>query len=411
MPPHAHLGYVNPVVDHDFPDPGVFYHAPNRTWYAYSTNSNGKNVQCSHSTDFCSWSHSPHDCLPGPLPAWISSSPGFVWAPEVITAPQNRGGYLMYVSVQDVTTGKQCIGVAYSQASPLGPFYFLDNRPMISRGEFGGCLDPQPFEDPNSGQRYLIFKSDVDRMYTKGPQLWLQKLSEDGLRLEGEMIPLMAPTQPWQGDLLEAPYLTYHGPSRTFCLFYSSGTFTKKSYATSYAISYNGIFGPYQPSVYPLLASDERRGVLGPGGASVVEGVEGHWFIVFHALEHEGGPRRMCVHRLEWNPDGSPNVPARPNCGRRLRLGAEVEDDLEHFGGASQHLAPLGPVEEEASGEFGHPPPPSHHQGLGKILAGSAGLGAAAAGLFGKKKRRKEKKHGKDRSSSSSSSSSSSDSD
>ena len=63
-------------------------------------------------------------------------------------------------------------------------------------------------------------------MYTKKTQLWIQELTEDGLGLVGERVPLQAPSAEYQQSLLEAPYLTYHQPSGTYCLFYSSGTFT-----------------------------------------------------------------------------------------------------------------------------------------------------------------------------------------
>jgi len=65
-------------------------------------------------------------------------------------------------------------------------------------------------------------------MYTKGPQLWICKLSEDGLSLDGDMCPIQAPSQDYQGDVIEAPYLTYHSKSNSYCLFYSSGNFATK---------------------------------------------------------------------------------------------------------------------------------------------------------------------------------------
>jgi hypothetical protein len=42
----------------------------------------------------------------------------------------------------------------------------------------------QPFENPQeNGKRYLVYKNDEDgQMYTKKTQLWIQPLTEDGLR-------------------------------------------------------------------------------------------------------------------------------------------------------------------------------------------------------------------------------------
>lgn len=171
MAPHPHLGYQNPVVGCDFPDPGLFYDDVSRRWIAYATNGNGKNIQAWWSEDFCCWHEHKEDVLPGPFPPW-TGKPGFFWAPEVIRAPNGRPGYLLYTSANDSSTDKQCIGVAYSPQGPLGPFHFVSQGPIVSRGDTGGCIDPQPFEDPqDGGRRYLIYKNDTDKMYTKKCQV------------------------------------------------------------------------------------------------------------------------------------------------------------------------------------------------------------------------------------------------
>ena len=45
---------TGPVIDQDFPDPGLIRIA-NGTWYAYSTSSGGKNIPMAVSTDFDTW--------------------------------------------------------------------------------------------------------------------------------------------------------------------------------------------------------------------------------------------------------------------------------------------------------------------------------------------------------------------
>ena len=168
-------------------------------------------------------------------------------------------------------------------------------------------------------------------MYTDHPQLWLSELSPDGLSLVGDMHPLQGPTHRYQCGLLEAPYLFHHAPSNAYILFFSSGTFTNGTYATSYSISHNGLFGPYKCPPKPLLETDRLRSVMGPGGACVLRGVENEHFIVFHAREREEGNRRTCVQRICFSDDGTPYLSSRPNCDKRLRLGAEQEDDMQHF--------------------------------------------------------------------------------
>lgn len=226
MPPHPHLGWINPVM-REMADPGTYYDPVSKHWYTFATNGKGRNIQCWYSTDLCSWTEHPHDVLPGPFPHW-TGTPGLQWAPEVISAPGNRPGHLLYYAGQDKNTGKQCIIAAYTEGGPLGPYRVIVDRPLVSRGDTGGCIDPQPFVDPQSGKRWLVFKNDQDKMYTSGTQIWIQELSEDGLSLVGHRHPLQAPSAKYQNKLLEAPYLIYHQPSGTYCLFYSSGTFTTK---------------------------------------------------------------------------------------------------------------------------------------------------------------------------------------
>lgn len=137
-----------------------------------------------------------------------------------------------------------------------------------------------------------------------------------------------------------------------------------------------------------------------------MKGVEGHNFIVFHALERENGPRRMCVHRIEFTDDGVPVLPGRPNTGKRLRMGGEYEDDLKLFGGVVDE-APV-PPSPAASGS-NHQGSSHHHGDELKALAGGLLGGSLMFGKKKEKKHKKDKKHKKNKSDSSSSSSSDSD--
>lgn len=256
----------------------------------------------------------------------------------------------MYLSCQDAKHVKQCIGIAYSDHDPRGPYRWITDRPLISRGETGGTLDPQPFQDPVSGKRYLVYKSDKDKLYTTKNQLWLSELSPDGLSLVGDMHPLQKPQHGDQDNIIEAPYIVHHAPSGAYVLFFSAGAYRNGSYGTWVAISRNGLFGPYQRSSEPLLQTDKSRSIMGPGGACVVLGAENEYFIVFHALAREEGDRRMCIQRIVFANDGTPSLAAKPNCGRRVRLGAEQEDDMRHFGNR-----PSVPDNTDSNGSDGSP--------------------------------------------------------
>lgn len=46
---------TGPVIDQDFPDPGLMRNGADGVWYAYSTSSGGKNIPVAKSTDFNTW--------------------------------------------------------------------------------------------------------------------------------------------------------------------------------------------------------------------------------------------------------------------------------------------------------------------------------------------------------------------
>lgn len=47
---------IGPVINQNFPDPGIMRNAADGVWYAYSTSSGGKNIPVAKSADFKSWS-------------------------------------------------------------------------------------------------------------------------------------------------------------------------------------------------------------------------------------------------------------------------------------------------------------------------------------------------------------------
>jgi len=154
-PNASHPLSAAPLLPVDFADPGIFWDDQTECYYGYSTNANGKNVQCCTSKDFCSWQLSDHDALPGPFPPWTGKDGFRCWAPEVRKAPEGRPGYLMYFSTHDWNTEVMSVATAYSPQSPLGPFGFVGNGPIVSQVSFTMvvCLprlekhnfDPVPF--------------------------------------------------------------------------------------------------------------------------------------------------------------------------------------------------------------------------------------------------------------------------
>ena len=293
---HSHLmantdsAPTNPVINRNFPDPALLN--DHGVYYAYATNHHDEaNLQVATSTDLAHWTALP-DALPV-MPAW--AKPGKTWAPDV-TMIEHGKRYVMYFAADDKRTGKQAVGVAVS-TSPAGPFVGVD-EPLIEQTEIGGAIDPCCYVE-DTGERYLVWKNDGNSM-SVDTWIWIQKLSTDGTKLEGDAVKLIKQDQSWEGNLVEAPCLWKHGGK--FYLFYSANAYVDGRYAIGYATS-DHLMGPYhKPLKSAWIASTDDQ--CGPGGCDIEQGADGLEWMVYHRWEK--GPhtyRSMCIKRLEWDGD------------------------------------------------------------------------------------------------------------
>jgi arabinan endo-1,5-alpha-L-arabinosidase len=284
--------FTNPVLDQDFPDPDVL--KVGDVYYAYATNSNDINIQAARSPDLVHWDVL-EDALPE-LPGWAVQEFGSAWAPEVFNPGEKQ--YVMYFTARFAIgfDGTQCIGSATSD-NPAGPFISSDPAPFICQTHLGGSIDPSSFMD-NDGQRYVLWKNDGN---SSGYQVWLhiQKVSSDGLTLQGEPQRLLTVDQIWEGIVVEAPTLWRQDDK--YYLFYSANLYNDRRYATGYAVA-DDIFGPYVKAPEPLLATDLAAGLVGPGGQDVVTGPHGDTWILFHGWAPDGY-RRLYLASLDWQND------------------------------------------------------------------------------------------------------------
>jgi beta-xylosidase len=284
--------FTNPVLDRDFPDPDVLSVGDN--YYAYATNSNQLNIQAARSADLVHW-ELLGDALPE-LPAWAVQSFGWAWAPEVFSPAE--GDYVMYFTARFAIghDGRQCIGLATNQ-DPAGPFISSDPEPFICQMDEGGSIDASTFLDTD-GRRYVLWKNDGN---SGGWQTWLyiQKISADGLSLEGEPQRLLTVDQRWEGILVEAPTLWLQDGK--YYLFYSANAFNDRRYAVGYAVA-DDILGPYVKAEGPFLATDLAAGVVGPGGQDIVTSPGGDTWMIFHGWAPDGY-RRLYLAPLTWKSD------------------------------------------------------------------------------------------------------------
>jgi beta-xylosidase len=180
---------------------------------------------------------------------------------------------------------------------PEGPFQPQGKQPLICQIEQGGDIDPSSFAD-DDGTRYLLWKNDGNCC---GGQTWIyiQKISNDGLTLEGEPTRLITADQVWEGILVEAPTLWKHNDK--YYLFYSANDYLTPRYAVGYAVA-DSVLGPYRKAKKPLLASSVKNRVIGPGGQDIVLDKDGDPWIVYHSWE-PGSIRGMNIDPLRWEGD------------------------------------------------------------------------------------------------------------
>lgn len=243
------------------------------------------------------------DALPA-LPPW--AAPGGTWAPSV---HQIEDRLVMHYTVTERASGLQCISVATSQEA-AGPFEDTSAGPLVCPRDQGGAIDPSVVETPDRGL-FLLWKNDGNCCGSP-VAIHAQPLTPDGLTVTGPARPLLTPTQPWEGSIVEAPAMVEHDGS--YLLFYSANAWNSGDYAIGYATC-DSPQGPCtKPLAGPWLSSSAEA--AGPGGQDLLIDGDGHFRMVFHAWQPDrigydvGGFRSLYVVDLSIV-DGAPTVSSR----------------------------------------------------------------------------------------------------
>ena len=283
----------------DVPNPFVLIEGDDHYLYSSKINVFSPNIALRRSDRLTHWREPPIDVLPD-LPAW--SEWGFTWAPDV-----RRFGatYVMYFTsrVKGSKPGIQCIGTA---TAPEPDVVFTPQpEPLVCQLDHLGSIDPRSFVD-DDGQPWLHWKSDdnADVNGTTHTAVYAQRLSADGLRLEGDPVAILGADQPWEGRIVEAPDMVRDEQGRHW-LFYSGNWFNQPDYAIGVARC-DGPGGPCRkPFDRPWLASNEQG--AGPGEASLVTDGEGRTWILYapRAQAFETiVDRSVAMARVVFGPDG-----------------------------------------------------------------------------------------------------------
>jgi beta-xylosidase len=313
--------YLNPVIPGDYPDPTIL-RVGNDYWASATTSEWAPVFPLFHSIDLINWTLEGA-VLPDP-PAW---SKGSYWAPEL---SEFQGTFYAYYAARN-QAGTLCVAVA-TAAWPGGPY--RDRGPLVCQPD--GSIDPMAALNEN-GVRYLLWKEDGNSIH-QPTIIWAQRLSEDGTQLVGEKKELIRNDVPWEGAVVEGPFVLRRG--KYFYLFYSGGACCglECNYKLGVARSEH-LLGPWLKNpANPILAGDEAWKC--PGHGSIVEDSRERDYFLYHAYNAKTTiftGRDALLDQVEWGEDAWPAInggkgPSRsaasPFGQRPLGLQADVRDDF-----------------------------------------------------------------------------------
>ena len=286
--------YANPVIDANCPDPGVLLDA-GRYVLSCTSGNLAAAFPLRTSTDLVHFTSAGYVFPAGQRPAWAT---GDFWAPEIHAI---GGHYVAYYTARH-TNGRLSIGAA-SSASPTGPFVDL-GQPIVQDPTLG-LIDATEYAG------YLVWKVDGNAVGQQTP-IRIQQLAADGLSLVGAATTLITNDQPWEGGVVEGPWMIAHA-GMTY-LFYSGNSYADARYAVGVARAATPL-GPFTKASAPIVVTNDQW--IGPGHGSVLDVPSGDTYLVYHAWRpgHVNGPgdsRVTLVDRIVWR-NGWPLLPSAPS--------------------------------------------------------------------------------------------------
>lgn len=278
----------NPVINADVPDPSVIRVAD--TYYAAATSGNNpKAYPRFRSKDLRTWE--PMGYVFDQWPEWTSGS---FWAPELYDI---GGRTLCYYTARQKSDGTSCIGVAKADG-PEGTF--KDYGPLIRTTN--EAIDAYVFRDGN--QLYISWKAYGLDPSGRPIELLCQRLSEDGLHLQGEPFTLLRDDER-QG--MEGQCIFRHG-SWWYILYSIRDCCTPQSdYAVSVARSLT-IEGPWEKYENNPILQGNGTDIQSCGHGTMVRNPQGEMFYLCHAyyLNRFKEGRKAILQRMDIGPGGWP---------------------------------------------------------------------------------------------------------
>ncbi len=287
--------YLNPVIAHDCPDPGVLADRDADGAYVFYALCTGGRFPLRTSRDLVFWDDTGSSVLPAGKPPWAANG-NRNWAPEIHRVGNRYVVYYTTVNGANVLS----IGAAWA-TTPEGPYTDIGG-PLVEDPQ--GVIDAH-FTRDTDGLPYLVYKIDGNATGKPTP-IYIRELAAGGLSFAAgsqatEILRNDAST--WEGGVVEAPWIIHHGGY--YYLFYSGNVYDYR-YRTGVARA-TSITGPYTKHGAPILGNNSRW--VGPGHGSVLD-VDGQTVFVYHAWPALGNGtndtsvgREVLVDRVDWQND------------------------------------------------------------------------------------------------------------
>ena len=310
--------YQNPVRPGDYPDPSVI--RVGADYWATATSSEwAPHFPLLHSRDLVNWDVRGY--VFAQAPGWARAN---FWAPEIA---QDQGKYFIYYTARQASSNRLAVAVA-SADHPGGPY--TDHGALVAQE--AGSIDAVPYTDAD-GARWLIWKEDGNSLKQPTP-LWIQRLRADGLALVGERKEILRNTAPWEGAVVEGPFVLRRG--EYYYLFYSGGACCGRNcdYALGVARA-KTLLGPWEKApTNPILAGNAAWRC--PGHGSIVSDTDGRHWLLYHAYAAKGfvaTGREMLLDEVVFGSDGWPTINAGqgPSTRAPAPAMAKAQTDLTAF--------------------------------------------------------------------------------
>ena len=311
----------NPVIDGLYADPEILYSERDKKYYLYPTTDGQENwdnhdFRCYSSTDMKEWKYEgvifdlEKDCQ------WANRK---AWAPCIIECKAGKGKKAKYKYFY-YFVGEGQIGVAVSD-NPAGPFKDALGKPLCPKDmpvmkAGGATIDPDVFQDPQTGKYYL---------YWGNGTIICAELNDDMTSFKGEPTVVLPRKDKARFNYNEGPYVFYRNGLYYFT--WSECDTRSKNYRVRYAISDSptALVRNGQPVTAAektiILQRDNDRQIFGTGHHAVIQkpGTD-EWYIVYHRFQRPQAPkldwsagynREVCIDRLMFDKDGK-IIPVKP---------------------------------------------------------------------------------------------------